>query len=281
MNDMVQFTQFTFEGWNLNVIYRDGHPWWILHEVCRLLDLGNSREVSSRLDDDEKGTIGNVISNDIHPNTTIINESGLYNVILTCRKENAKRFKKWVTAEVLPSIRKTGSYGTPSAIDYNDPQLLIGLLEKLRGDVDAGKKKIEDQRRAIEVMKPKADLTDTLISTIDNYTLTETAVLIGADKSTICIDKLFRGELGLLYRTGQHKTLMAYAEYRQSPNPIFEHKVNVVTKSDGTTMSTTQVVVTAYGLTWIKARADKVWDEKPAFMAQFMKPRPDPKLPLQ
>jgi prophage antirepressor-like protein len=100
------------------IIDRNGEPWFVLADVCRELDISNVGDASSRLDDDEKDSIG--ITDAIGRNrpTTIINESGLYSVILTSRKPAAKRFKKWVTSEVLPSIRKTGGYGrnTPAFI---------------------------------------------------------------------------------------------------------------------------------------------------------------------
>lgn len=84
----------------------------MLSDVCRALGIFNVGNISSRLDDDEKTTIHNP---DSRPGQgalvrTIINESGLYSVILTSRKPSAKRFKKWVTSEVLPAIRKTGGY---------------------------------------------------------------------------------------------------------------------------------------------------------------------------
>ena len=87
----------------------NGEPWFVLRDVCEVLGLGNSRMVADRLDEDEKGvsqidTLGGV------QNATIISESGLYNVILRSDKPEAKPFRKWVTAVVLPSIRKNGGY---------------------------------------------------------------------------------------------------------------------------------------------------------------------------
>lgn len=102
------------------IIDRDGEPWFALSDVCRELDITNVGNAAARLDDDEKDNIRNpdVNGGRGNPNLTIINESGLYSLILASRKPDAKRFKKWVTAEVLPSIRKTGGYGsnTPAFI---------------------------------------------------------------------------------------------------------------------------------------------------------------------
>jgi len=106
---------FTFESIEVRLIDRDGVPWWVLVDVCRVLEIGNPSQAATRLDDDEKTTLTN---NEGHAGNgaqtfIIINESGLYSLILTSRKPAAKRFKKWVTSEVLPLIRRTGAYGTP------------------------------------------------------------------------------------------------------------------------------------------------------------------------
>lgn len=92
------------------VIDRDGEPWFILSEVCRKLEIVNPRDAASRLDDDEKDAVGIADAIGREQKSTIINESGLYSLILSSRKEAAKKFKKWVTGEVLPAIRKTGGY---------------------------------------------------------------------------------------------------------------------------------------------------------------------------
>ena len=93
----------------------DGEPWFIAKDVCLALGLNNTRRALDRLDEDEKGittsnTLGGVQS------LLMVNESGLYNLIFGSRKEEAKAFRRWVTHEVLPSIRKTGSY----SIDLED-----------------------------------------------------------------------------------------------------------------------------------------------------------------
>ena len=102
-------TPFSFEGFAVRTIQIDGEPWFVAADVCDSLTVAT--EQTRRLDEDEKGlrtvqTLGGP------QDMLIINESGLYSLILTSRKPKAKRFKKWVTSEVLPSIRKTGSYAT-------------------------------------------------------------------------------------------------------------------------------------------------------------------------
>lgn len=109
---MTAMIPFSFEGNEVRLLDRDGEPWFVLADVCRALEIANPRDAASRLDADEKDTVGNTdgIAAAQVQSLTIINESGLYSLILTSRKVAAKRFKKWVTAVVLPSIRKTGMY---------------------------------------------------------------------------------------------------------------------------------------------------------------------------
>lgn len=107
-------TPFVFEGENVvRALSRLDAPWFVLTDLCKVLDIGNSSDAARRLDDDEKGV--DIIDTPGGPQEmVVINESGLYSLVLTSRKPAAKRFKKWVTAEVLPSIRRTGSYAVAS-----------------------------------------------------------------------------------------------------------------------------------------------------------------------
>lgn len=91
------------------VFNRDGEPWFVLADVCRSLGIKNASDAAARLDDDEKG-VAQIDTLGGSQKLRIINESGLYSLILRSEKPEAKRLKKWVTAEVLPSIRKTGGY---------------------------------------------------------------------------------------------------------------------------------------------------------------------------
>lgn len=107
---------FSFSTQALRAVIIDGEPWFVAADVCGALALDDTSKAVSRLDDDEKGT-NTVRTPSGDQEMLIINESGLYSLILTSRKPEAKKFKKWVTAEVLPSIRKTGRYvATPAPV---------------------------------------------------------------------------------------------------------------------------------------------------------------------
>lgn len=126
MNEMQIFEREEFGQMRTTTI--DGEPWFVAADVCRALEIGNSRQAVARLDDDEKG----VISTDTlggKQEITIINEPGLYTLVLGSRKPEAKAFKRWITHEVLPSIRKTGAYATDARL-LEAAQLLANCKQR-------------------------------------------------------------------------------------------------------------------------------------------------------
>ena len=100
---------FNYRGKGVRVVFKNGEPLFVAADVCRILEIGNSRDAAARLDDDEKGVV--LTDTPGGPQEmTAVNEPGLYHLILSSRKPEARAFKRWVTHEVLPSIRRTGSY---------------------------------------------------------------------------------------------------------------------------------------------------------------------------
>ena len=110
MNDL---QIFIYSGEQLRTVQRDDGLWWVLRDVCRVLNIGNVTDTKKRLDPDEVDLTDLIDGMGRVQSTTIINEPGLYSVILRSDKPEAKEFKRWVTHDVLPSIRKTGAYGIP------------------------------------------------------------------------------------------------------------------------------------------------------------------------
>ncbi len=111
---MSNIVAFDFESHNVRVVRdENGEPWFVAADICSAMTI--STEQTRRLDEDEKG-LRTVQTPGGQQEMVAINESGLYSLILTSRKPEAKRFKRWVTHEVLPSIRKTGSYAVPGSV---------------------------------------------------------------------------------------------------------------------------------------------------------------------
>lgn len=172
-------------------------PLFCLADICKVLELGNPSQVKTRL-------CGGVITNEVIPDSIgrqqemiFINEDGLYDVILDSRKPQAKTFRKWVTSEILPSIRKHGIYATDNVIDQilNNPDFGIELLTKLK----------EERSARIEAEKQVAVLTHVN----KTYTCTEVAKELGL-KSAIELNNRLK-ELGVQYKVNQ--TWVPYTKY--------------------------------------------------------------------
>lgn len=144
---------FTYNGAQVRTVEQNGEPWWVLKNVCEVLGLDSPHKVAERLDEDERNLIPLTDSLDRQQNTTIISESGLYNVILRSDKPEAKPFRKWVTAEVLPAIRRNGSYisnaeeliaKTATAVVGEVMKQIVPILQRLSPYYDP----LEDLRAA-------------------------------------------------------------------------------------------------------------------------------------
>ena len=118
---------------NVRVIMRDDNPWFVAKDVCECLTIANTSDALSRLDDDEKG-IGKADTLGGTQDVMLISESGLYTLIMRSNKPEAKEFRKWVTSEVLPSIRKSGVYATDNFIQktIDDPDWAISILQQIK-----------------------------------------------------------------------------------------------------------------------------------------------------
>ena len=113
---MSQIIPFEFESHALRVnLDAAGQPWFVAADVCAALELPETHKAIARLDDDEKGR-NSIPTPGGQQEMSVVNESGLYNLVLGSRKPEAKRFKRWITHEVLPSIRKTGAYASPMSV---------------------------------------------------------------------------------------------------------------------------------------------------------------------
>ncbi|GAB2558418.1 ORF6C domain-containing protein [Gracilibacillus alcaliphilus] len=128
---MNQLTKM-FEGHQLRIIEQNSEPWFVAKDVCSILEIKNSRDAVSRLDNDEKA---GVVLTDGSQNRRYqaVNEFGLYNLVLGSRKSEAKKFKRWVTHEVIPSIRKTGAYHQPKILTAKE-QLKASMQLSLEHD---------------------------------------------------------------------------------------------------------------------------------------------------
>lgn len=232
---------FTYNGNEVRTVQKDGEPWWVLKDVCEILGLGSPHKVFERLDEDEKGrnlipTLGG------EQEMTVINESGLYNVILRSDKPEAKPFRKWITSEVLPSIRKHGAYMTPETLEAAilNPDLLIRLCTALKDEQDKNKAlQAANSTLAVDnqIMKPKADYFDEIVdrNLLTNFRETAKQLQI-KEKEFIrfLLDRKY------IYRDKKGK-IQPYADKNSG---LFEVKEFV---NEKTGFSSTQTVITPKG----------------------------------
>ena len=184
MNELQIFKNDNFG--EVRTIVKDNEPWFVAADVCRALDILNPRDATARLDEDEKNTVVLTDGNRGNPNVTIINEPGLYSLVLGSRKPEARAFKRWITHEVIPSIRKHGAYITTEAAEkiMSDPDSWIKLLTALK-----------EEREGKEVAEAKCAALES-----DNYKLADT------------VDKLDKQVMKLTESRDSYEKL--YKEYR-------------------------------------------------------------------
>ncbi|MEU2013145.1 BRO family protein, partial [Nocardia sp. NPDC019302] len=104
---------FTYEGATVRTVVIDGEPWFVLADLCRVLEIANVSNVASRIDPTAVNSIRLAEGNRGNPNVTIVNESGMYEVVIRSDKPEAVAFRRWITGTVLPEIRRTGSFNAP------------------------------------------------------------------------------------------------------------------------------------------------------------------------
>ena len=236
---MTTISAYNFDGAAVRTTTgADGEPWFVAADVCAALGIANSRDAVARLDDDEKGvattdTLGGA------QQLATVNESGLYSLILTSRKAEAKRFKKWITSEVLPSIRKTGTYGVAA-----DPMAVLSDPAAMRALLLGYTEKVIALQGKVEVLEPKAEALDRFMTVTDgSFCLTDAAKALQVPPRKF-IAKL--QEMGWIYRRPMGSGWLAYQD--RIAIGVMEHKVTTGDKSNGTEWSNTQARVTAKGM---------------------------------
>lgn len=162
---MTEIVPFEFEGAAVRVLTIDGEPWWVATDLCTVLGIGNARQAVSQLDSDEVSQVP-VTTNDgsgrVLP-TNIVNEPGMYSLVLRSRKPEAKEFKRWIKWEVLPQIRKTGGYGVR---EMTKLEALHAAIESEEARMAAETRAAVAEQRARE-LEPKALAHDTYLSIPD------------------------------------------------------------------------------------------------------------------
>lgn len=221
-NNMMIFESKEFG--QVRSVLKDGEPWFVASDVCKALEIGTTAKALERLDPDEKGM------NLIHTlggkqKMSVVSESGLYSLILGSRKPEAKAFKRWITHEVIPSIRKHGAYVTDTVLDQMDehPELISEYLCQLRAENAEARKNrelLEQARTENTLLAPKANYYDSFVDIESLTCLRYTAKEIGVPQ------KKFIGyllEKGYVFRD-RHRNGRVFARAGKRNDPLFVTK---------------------------------------------------------
>lgn len=227
---------FNYQSNEVRTVELNGEPWFVLKDVCAVLGLASPHKVAERLDEDERNQIPLTDSMGRQQESTVINESGLYNVILRSDKPEAKPFRKWVTSEVLPSIRKNGGY--IAGQERLTPQELMAkallVANKTLADREA---RISELTVQNNIMAPKAEYFDELVDRNMLTSFRDTAKELGVKPKTFVnwlLEKKF------IYRDQKGKLMPR----EDKNNGLFEVKE---AKNDKTQWSGVQTLITPKG----------------------------------
>ncbi|PGT68687.1 phage repressor protein/antirepressor Ant [Bacillus cereus] len=187
MNQLLVFNNKEFG--QVRTVAQGEEVLFVAQDVCDVLGINKQRDAYSRLDEDERGSVL-VDTLGGQQNVNAINESGLYSLILRSRKPQAKAFKKWVTSEVLPSIRKHGAYMTDQVLEQavTNPDFAIGLLTKLKEE----KEKLVVAQQQIEEQKHKVLFAESVQASKNSILVKELAVLLKQNGVNVGQNRLFQ-----------------------------------------------------------------------------------------
>ncbi|MDU0864456.1 phage antirepressor [Actinomyces urogenitalis] len=218
---------FDYEGSSVRVLTgEDGQPWFVAADVARILEIGNPSQAMTRLDDDERTLISNE-GRDLN----VVSEAGLYSLILGSRKPEAKAFKRWVTHEVLPAIRRHGVYATPDTVEamLQDPDTMIATLTALKTEREA-RQALQAQA---EADRPKVIFADAVAASHSTILIGDLAKLLRQNGVEIGANRLFewmRRNGFLIARKGTDRNMPTQ---RAQEMGLFWVKETAITHSDG------------------------------------------------
>lgn len=242
MNDLQIFENKDFG--KVRTVTLDGAPCFVAADVCRALDIANSRDAVNRLDDDEKNTVVLTDGNRGNPNVTVVTESGLYSLVLGSRKPEAKQFKRWITHEVIPTIRKTGGY-------VNNDELFVRTYLPNADDTTKALfrstlETIRTQNAKLEEYKPKAIFADAVSASKTSILVGELAKILQQNGVAIGQNRLFAWlrNNGYLCCYGERYNMPTQRSMEMS---LFEIKETTINNPDGSIRVSRTVKVTGKG----------------------------------
>lgn len=228
MNEVIPFT---YEDTNVRTVAtEDGTPWFVASDVAKILGYRMASDMTRRLDEDERGT-RSVRTLGGTQEMTVITESGLYSAILGSKVEGARDFKRWVTHEVLPSIRKRGGYLTPEATEkaLTDPDFIIQLATSLKEE-RAKRAALEAEN---EANKPKVLFADAVTTSHTSILVGDLAKLVQQNGIPLGANRLFKWLRNHGYLISRKGTDWNMPTQKAQELGLFRVKETAVTHPDG------------------------------------------------
>ena len=211
-NELKSFTNITFGS--IRGIEINGESWLVGKDVAEVLGYKNTRDaLIKHVDDEDKNTVA-IHDGSQNRNMTVINESGFYSLALSSKLPNAKKFKRWVTSEVLPQIRQTGGY-IPTKEEESDEEFLARALLVAQRTLEKKNKELEEKNKVIEEQKPKVEFYDKVLNPTDEENgftklLTTTEVAKDLGMTARQLNNILH-EKRKIYKKG--KTWVLYSKY--------------------------------------------------------------------
>lgn len=234
---MNELKQFNFENNQVRTLLINDDPWFVGKDVAEILGYSNPRDaLSKHVDSEDKNSVAIHDGNKGNPNLTIINESGVYALVFSSKLQSAKKFKHWVTSDVLPTLRKTGSYATPQLT--GEELMAKALIE--------AKSVLERQNKQIIEMKPKALFADTVAASDSSILVGQEAKLISQSGCKMGQNRFFAWlrENGYLCSKGENYNMPTQKSREMD---LIEIKIRTVTNPDGSVRETKTPVITGKG----------------------------------
>ncbi|MNH94446.1 hypothetical protein D3C73_470670 [compost metagenome] len=186
---MNQLKPFMYGPQQVRTVLIENEPWFVAKDICDVLELTNSRMAIERLDTDEKG-VSSIDTLGGKQSLQVVNEYGLYSLILGSRKPEAKQFKRWITHEVIPSIRKHGAYMSPETIEktLTSPDFIIQLATQLKDEQTArlsAEAKIAEQQQKLKEQETPIAIYNLAISAKNTMSMNEVAKALGTGRTRL------------------------------------------------------------------------------------------------
>lgn len=244
-----EIQQFYFNNAALRTLTDEaGEPWFVAKDVCDILEISNPSDALKRLDDDERSRFNLGRQGE----TNIVNEAGLYVLVLGSRKPEAHEFKRWVTHEVLPQIRKTGGY-IPTTDADDDMTILAKAVMIGQRTMEEQKRRIAAQESHINELEPKARFADAVAASDGTCLIGELAKMLRQNGLDIGQNRLFEilRQDGYLGKTGSNRNVPTQ---KAMDLGLFRIKETAITHSDGHVTINRTAKVTGKGQTYFISR---------------------------